>query len=80
MNCLSGDKINIVNQIAETICAQTCSSGNCSLCQLNQLRFGIDSVFGQKMSVEAAIERMIENYRITISNANSKYDALYSIH
>ena len=74
MRYLSENKIDAVNQIAAAICHRMCSSDKCGLCQLNQLRHGIEMALGDKMPVEEVVATMINNFRNTIETANAKYD------
>lgn len=74
MKFLPESKIDIVNQLAAAICTETCATERCGLCQLHQLKSGIDLVLGEQRPVEEAIEAMVSNYRDNISHANDKYD------
>ena len=80
MKYLSENKIDMVNQIAEAICTYTCSSDNCGMCQLAQLKSGIEFVFADHITCEDAVKKVIDNFRVSVSKANAKYDDRFALH
>lgn len=77
MKALFENKIDIVNRIAESICRDMCSSDNCGLCQLAQLKTGIDLTLGEGVPVDEAVLAIKDSFRSMIADVNHKYDIRY---